>query len=147
MSRARRQQYPIVVHLLATSGDDVLLLRRAGTGFADGCWAPPGGHLEAGETPREAAVREAQEELGLGVAAADLEPAAAMFYLAKGKVASGGMNILFRVDLAEPSEPRFDPASADAAAWWPRGSLPQPCVPWLPEALERSVSGAWFGEP
>jgi len=30
-----------------------------------GCWLPAGGHVEAGETPAEAAVREVKEETGL----------------------------------------------------------------------------------
>jgi 8-oxo-dGTP pyrophosphatase MutT (NUDIX family) len=41
----------------------VLLLRRSDTGG----WAYPGGHIEAGETPAEAAVREAMEEVGYKV--------------------------------------------------------------------------------
>jgi 8-oxo-dGTP pyrophosphatase MutT (NUDIX family) len=40
-----------VVHAMIVVGEAVLLLRRAGTGRADGLWAPPGGHLEAGELP------------------------------------------------------------------------------------------------
>ena len=31
------------------------------------CWLPAGGHVENGETPAEAAIREAQEETGLDV--------------------------------------------------------------------------------
>ena len=32
-----------------------------------GKWLPPGGHIEAGETPQEAALREVKEETGLDV--------------------------------------------------------------------------------
>ena len=35
-----------------------------------GIWLQPGGHIEPGETPWDAAVREAQEERGLGLALA-----------------------------------------------------------------------------
>lgn len=31
------------------------------------CWAVPGGHVESGETPDQAAVREIQEELGVTI--------------------------------------------------------------------------------
>lgn len=43
----------------------VLLLRRSGEGDAPGMWAFPGGKLEDGEAPGEAAVRECAEEIGL----------------------------------------------------------------------------------
>jgi 8-oxo-dGTP pyrophosphatase MutT (NUDIX family) len=40
----------------------VLLLRRSAEGDMEGAWAPPGGKIEDGETPEDAAVREVWEE-------------------------------------------------------------------------------------
>ena len=45
-------------------GDKVLLVRRA-KALGKGWWSLPGGKVEAGETARQAAVREAFEETGL----------------------------------------------------------------------------------
>lgn len=60
-------------YLLLLSGSKVLLQRRAGTGYMDGHWvAGAAGHVEPGETAADAAVREAREELGIGVPHADL---------------------------------------------------------------------------
>lgn len=42
----------------------VLLVKRAKPPLA-GCWAFPGGSVEAGETPEQAALRELEEETGL----------------------------------------------------------------------------------
>lgn len=42
----------------------VLLLKRADGGPKAGTWCFPGGKIEPGETPREAAIRETQEEAG-----------------------------------------------------------------------------------
>jgi len=48
----------------------VVLLRHKRLGF----WMQPGGHIDRGETPWEAARREAHEETGLHVSYADLDP-------------------------------------------------------------------------
>ncbi len=48
----------------------VVLLRHKRLGF----WLQPGGHIDPGESPWEAAMREAVEETGLGVSYADLDP-------------------------------------------------------------------------
>jgi 8-oxo-dGTP pyrophosphatase MutT (NUDIX family) len=50
----------------------ILLLERAGTGYADGQLCPPSGHLEDGESVACCAVREAAEEVGVGIDPADL---------------------------------------------------------------------------
>ena len=47
------------------SGDRILLLKRRDTDDMPGCWAFPGGKLEDGETPEQAAIRESQEETGI----------------------------------------------------------------------------------
>ena len=50
----------------AASGGEILLQKRKGTGFADGTWDfAASGHVEEGETMRQAAVRELMEETGL----------------------------------------------------------------------------------
>lgn len=52
-----------VAGILFTDGKRLLLLKRASGGSQD-TWAFPGGRLDDGESPLEAAIREAKEEIG-----------------------------------------------------------------------------------
>jgi 8-oxo-dGTP pyrophosphatase MutT (NUDIX family) len=47
-----------------TDGDKVLLLKRSKKGDNCGSWGLPGGKIEEGESPIDAALREAKEECG-----------------------------------------------------------------------------------
>lgn len=149
-----RHRVPVVVHLLLFAANRVLLLRRAGTGRADGSWAPPGGHLESGELPSRAAVRECEEEVGLKLDPALLRPVATLFFTdaaparparavgaapaAPANAAEIGVNVLFAAQLMEPRSLPQPGSGADACGWWPIGALPEPRLPWLDDALLRA---------
>ena len=61
------------VYVLMRRADGrILLLERAGTGYADGQLCPPSGHLEAGESVTAGAAREVREETGVTLDPADL---------------------------------------------------------------------------
>ena len=63
----------------ASSGTQVLLQLRRNTGYMDGHWAcGASGHVEAAESVLETALREADEELGIGVDAEDVTALTAM---------------------------------------------------------------------
>lgn len=63
--------YELSASVVLWRGDEILVMKRAG-GFSAGGWFIPGGHVEQGERPVEAAARELFEEAGISVDAADL---------------------------------------------------------------------------
>ena len=72
-TRTDRYRPVVDVYVLLRRPDGmILLLERSGTGYADGQLCPPSGHLEAGESVASCAVREASEEVGVGIDPADL---------------------------------------------------------------------------
>ena len=113
------------------AGDEVLLQLRRNTGFMDGYWAcAAAGHVEAGESVRAAAVREATEELGVHIRADALDPITAMH-----RTQATGDPIDERVDFffecrrwsGEPTLLESDKA-ADLR-WFNLSALPDPVVP------------------
>jgi 8-oxo-dGTP diphosphatase len=54
------------VGIIISKEKQVLLIKRSNA-HGEGTWAPPGGHLEYGESPQQCAIREAQEEAGVTI--------------------------------------------------------------------------------
>ena len=137
--------FPVVVHVLMLRGRgaaaELFLLRRAGTGFMDGCYVLPGGHQRVGEGVLEAARRECREETG--VTAATLTPLCVLPY--RGAVGQG-VNFVFEAGDCS-AEPRLaEPGASDHAAWFPAGGLPSPRAPWIDEVLALRARDGWFLE-
>src|ERR1017187_7851758 len=73
-SDTRRYMLTGDVHLLLLNPEGLVLFgRRQNTGFEDGAWHVPAGHLEASESVVQALIREAKEEVGVTIAPEDVE--------------------------------------------------------------------------
>lgn len=139
-----RDRFPIVVHVLLLRGAqdaEIFLLRRANTGFMDGYYVPPGGHVRAGELPGAAAARECREEVGM--CPGDLAPACVLPYLSGPHQ---GLNLIFTGRLLGAEPVLAEPAASDATGWFSTGALPSPCAPWLTDALELGDAEGWYRE-
>src|SRR5579875_3891781 len=68
-----RHRVIIDIHIVVLRRNRVLLGLRCNTGYADGEFHLPAGHLEPKESITAAAVREAQEELGITIRESDLQ--------------------------------------------------------------------------
>jgi len=57
------------IHVLVQKGNKYLILKRSADDEDDpGCWDLPGGGIDFGEQPTEAAIRESEEETGVKIA-------------------------------------------------------------------------------
>lgn len=55
------------VYLILIQDNKILLLKRCNTGFHDGDYSFPAGHVDGNETLVQATIREAKEEIGIDV--------------------------------------------------------------------------------
>lgn len=130
-----RHQMTVAAHLLLSDGDGrVLFMRRASTGYADGQWSLPAGHVDAGETIVAACVRETAEELGVVITARDLE-----CVLVQHKHDLDGeerIDVFFAGKLpADKQVSIAEPDKCDALSWATLDQLPEPLIPYVREAL------------
>ena len=141
---SERHKIVPAVYILLERGDTVLLLRRAHTGYEDGHYTLPAGHLDGGEAPTTAAVREAMEEVGVTVEADDLELAHCMVYMAAEKDHER-LSLFFRAThfAGEPSN--MEPNKCDAVDWFPKDALPE--MVWeARHALKEIAMGHMYSE-
>jgi len=113
--------------IVRDSRNRILFLRRSVT-----CpkyplhWGLPGGYLDPGETPVQAAVRELREETGLHLGQSDLVP--------KGSSRAGG-----GIHVFEARSPEVAPVSSDGEhdgfVWAALSSLPYPLAPGVKDML------------
>jgi 8-oxo-dGTP pyrophosphatase MutT (NUDIX family) len=67
-----RVTFPVTVHLFFIRENKILLARRFNTGYRDGEYSVPAGHLDGDETVIAAGIREAKEEVGVDLKAEDM---------------------------------------------------------------------------
>ena len=123
-----------------STGTEVLLQLRRGTGYMDEHWAAAAaGHVERGETAEVAARREAAEEV-------DVTDLALEFLTAMQRTAHD-LPIDERVDFffaarSWTGQPRIvEPSKCAAMEWFPLDALPDPVVPHERLVLEALRAG------
>ncbi len=95
----------------------ILLGRRAREPYA-GMWETPGGFVELGEHPEDAAVREVQEELGLALTLTGLVGT----YVERS--ARGGQLLVLVYTGTVAGEVRLDPSEVTECAWFAPEDVP-----------------------
>jgi 8-oxo-dGTP diphosphatase len=131
-SDTRRHKLTGDVHLLLVNrAGEVLFGQRQNTGYEDGAWHPPSGHLEAGESVVAALIREAKEEVGVTI-----EPHEVEFTHVMHNSSSGGrVAFFFTVHRWAGVPENREPDKCSGLQWFPLGSLPDQLIPYCRAAL------------
>ena len=114
-------------HLLLFKEGKVLLSRRAHTGYADGYYSVPAGHLEADETTSQCLIREAAEEIGIQLVPTDLTMAHTMFLQSNHDY----IDFFFVATSWQGEVINNEPEKCDALLWADPEALPEPLLPYL----------------
>lgn len=107
------------------------------TGFGVGRIVTLGGHVEPGETPAQAAVREVFEESGVTLTEDNLEHAGTIEFIFPGRPEWDMSTVVFR---ARTWTGKPEPSEEIAPAWYPVDGVPYPqmwpdSALWMPEVL------------
>ena len=129
-------------HLLLFSGNKTLLLLRKNTGYEDGKYSVVAGHLEGGETAREAMAREAMEEAGIKINPEDLMLA----HITHRTHQDERVAFFFTTGIWEGIPRNMEPEKCDDLSWFPLDSMPDNMVPYVRNAIEQYLKGKTYSE-
>ena len=123
------------VHMFFVKHDSILLLKRLNTGYHDGDYSVPAGHIEPNESVIAAAIREASEELGILVRPADLTIVQVMHR----KSSRERVDFFLRVNHWQGDIRNHEPDKCEALQWFSVQELPENTIPYIRRAIQNYV--------
>lgn len=137
----RRPCHVAASHLFLVEGGRILLLKRRNTGYFDGYYSVPAGHVEEGEDAVETVIREAREEVGITLREVEF---AYVMYRFEGHYR---VDFFFKALRYEGSPANAEPSKAEEVAFYPVDSLPDNVVPYVKKAIvDYFIHGRRFGQ-
>ncbi len=137
-----RSRFPVAVHLFFFRDDHVLLLRRFDTGWEDGKYSVPAGHVEIGETVIQATIREAREEIGVHLEHQDIE----VVHVMNRKSEEERIDFFLVVKRWTGEIVNNEPDKCDELSWYPLTSLPSNVIPYVRKGWENYRDRILFSE-
>lgn len=134
----------VASYLVLVQGDQVLLARRANTGYFDGHYSVPAGHVEMGETFTQALVREVAEEVGIRLNPLDARVVHTMHR--KAEDGSERLDTFFVVKEWTGEIENREPEKCDDLSWFPLAELPDNTIPYIKIALAHIQAGVSYSE-
>lgn len=148
--RTLNQRHSLVgaVCLFMIRDEKILLLRRMNTGYADGSYAPPNGHVEFNESVTDAIIRETMEEVGVIVQREDLVFAHVMSRRSVWESCDNSerLDMFFMTTRWSGDVKNMEPHKHDRLDWFDRHHLPANTVPYVHYALTCFYQGISYSE-
>ena len=123
----------------------ILLTRRFNTGYADGSYQMPSGHVEEHEYPSEAAIREIKEEVGVDIDPGDLI-LVHISYRINSDTAGDYVDFFFKTSKWSGETTNAEPEKCDELIWVSMNQLPVNTVPVIREVISCILKNESYSE-
>ncbi|MCD6476277.1 MAG: NUDIX domain-containing protein [Anaerolineaceae bacterium] len=137
-----RSQFPVAVHLFFLRNESVLLLRRFNTGWGDGKYSVPAGHVDTSESVIGASIREVREEIGLLLHPSDIE----VVHVMHRKAEAERIDFFLVANNWTGEITNKEPQKCDDLSWYPLKSLPVNTLHYVRQGLIKYQDGVLFSE-
>jgi len=136
MVKERHREVPSAYLVLIKNGK-VLLSRRFNTGYYDGNYSLPAGHVDKDETFTQCIVREAKEEIGIDLNSKDLNVAHVMHRFSGKEYGDNGyrIDLFFTTEKWQGEIENKETNKCDDLSWFDLDKLPENMVPEVRQAI------------
>lgn len=144
--KIKKERHKIIPasYIVLIKNNQILLHRRFNTGYEDGLYCIPAGHVENEESFLEAAIREAREELGIEL---NIENLSIVHFMHR-KNNDGGRIDVFAAATTWENEPTImEPTKCDDLQWFDLNNLPRNISLYQKLAINNIVSKIIYCEP
>ncbi len=130
------------VHLFLVRDGKILLLRRYNTGYEDGNYSVPAGHIDGNERATKAMMREAVEETGIDIN----EDQVRMIHVMHRKSDEERIDFFFKATQWQGEPKIMEKDKCDDLKWFSFSQLPKNTIPYVKAAIENYKNRILFSE-
>jgi len=135
-------------YLILIKDNKVLLQRRFNTGYEDGNYGLPAGHVEKAESFTQGVIREIKEEIGIDLKPEDLKVIHVMHRYSGsqwGDLAER-MDVFFTAEKWEGNIEIKEIDKCDDLSWFDFDNLPENIIPYIRQALDCINKKTFYSE-
>lgn len=135
-------------YLVLIKDGKVLLLRRFNTGYQDGNYSLPAGHVDAGENFTQCVVRESKEEIGVDVKLEDVKVTHVMHRNSGFDLGEQGnrIDVFFTAEKWGGEIENKEPEKCDDLSWFDLDKLPENTIPYVKQAINCIKDKIFYSE-
>jgi len=141
----QKERFKVIpsVYLVLIKDNKILLSRRYNTGYFDGNYSFPAGHLDGNETLKQALVREAKEEIDVVLDPADLE----LVHTMNRRIPDNERVDFFFTAKKWQGEPKIiEPEKCDDLSWFELNNLPKNIIPYIKQTIDSFLNNTIYSE-
>lgn len=129
-------------YLILVVDGKILLSRRFNTGYQDGKYSLPAGHIEDSESLTQGAAREIFEEIGVKI----VPQAFKLVHVMHRRETDIRMDFFFTADIGDQKPVNKEPEKCDDLQWFPLSNLPANTIPYIRHAIECYQKKIFYSE-
>ncbi len=131
-------------YLILMKDNKVLLQRRYNTGYNDGKYGIPSGHVEKNETFTQTLIREVKEEIGITLKTDDVNIVHIMHRKSEEKVE--WVDAFFITNKQQDEVKNMEPNKCDDLSWFPIDNLPDNTIDYIRFVFEQIKDKKFYSE-